>query len=159
MFVPYFLTIFLFFHIMQVKETNTMSIIPYVNFNGNAKDALHFYQEVFQSEPAKIMTYHEMPKADELPDYMQSMVLHAELHLDGSILYVADTPNDGTHPYLIGNQVTLSIQAKTVEYAKKIYDQLSLGGITHTPLGPTFFSPAYAEFSDKFHLRWMIITE
>lgn len=136
-----------------------MPIIPYLNFNGNAKEALQFYQTVFQCEPAKIMTYKEMPGADELPDYMLPMVLHAEIHLDGSIIFAADTPNDGTHPYLIGNQVTLAIHTKTVDHARRIYDELTQGGTIHHPLGPTFFSPAYGEFSDKFHIRWMIITE
>ncbi len=136
-----------------------MSIITYLNFNGNAKDALAFYENVFQSKPAKVMTYQEMPGAKDLPDYLLPMVLHAEINLHGNTLYVSDTPNDGTHPYLVGNQVSLAIQVQSAQEAKQLYDKLSEGGTIHTPLGPTFFSPAFAEFSDRFHIRWMIITE
>lgn len=136
-----------------------MPIIAYLNFNGNAKEALAVYADVFQTQPAKIMTYQDMPGADQLPDFMKSMVLHAEMNLRGSKIYAADTPNDGTHPYLIGNQVTLSIQTQSFDEANEIYTKLSEGGTIHTPLGPTFFSPAYAEFSDRFRIRWMIITD
>jgi PhnB protein len=37
----------------------TNQAVPYLSFNGNAKDALSFYKEVFDGEITKIQTYGE----------------------------------------------------------------------------------------------------
>ncbi len=38
-----------------------MKTVPYMYFNGNAADALKFYEKVFQTRQPEVMLFKEMP--------------------------------------------------------------------------------------------------
>ena len=43
-----------------------MNLAPYINFNGNCKQAVEFYAQAFGVE-ANIMTYGQMPPDTQMP--------------------------------------------------------------------------------------------
>jgi PhnB protein len=43
--------------------------------------------------------------------------------------------------------------------AKRVFDALSEGGSVQSPLGETFFSPAFGMCTDRFGTPWMIMVE
>ncbi len=44
-----------------------MSVDAYLNFNGNCRQAVEFYAEVFGTEQPNIMTFGETPPNPEFP--------------------------------------------------------------------------------------------
>lgn len=44
-----------------------MSVEAYVNFNGNCREAVEFYANVFDIEKQQIMTFGEMPPNPQFP--------------------------------------------------------------------------------------------
>ncbi|WP_342769229.1 hypothetical protein [Peribacillus asahii] len=65
---------------------------PYLIFNGNARQALELYKEVFQGEVVELQTYGEAdfptpPEADDL-------IIHAKFRKDSLFLMISDVfPN------------------------------------------------------------------
>ncbi len=57
-----------------------MPINPYLVFNGNTREAITFYAQVFGQELPDIMEFGPGPGPDgqPYPEEMQSLVLHAE---------------------------------------------------------------------------------
>lgn len=48
-----------------------MKIIPYIHFDGNAREALYFYKDVFNGEIQQLSTYGETPMPSDA-DYKDS---------------------------------------------------------------------------------------
>lgn len=44
-----------------------MAIEAYINFNGNCREAVEFYAEVFGTEEPKSLLFGDVPPSDEFP--------------------------------------------------------------------------------------------
>lgn len=42
-----------------------MSVKPYLIFNGNCREAMDFYREVFGADEPVVMTYGDLPKGND----------------------------------------------------------------------------------------------
>lgn len=60
------------------------------------------------------------------------------------------------HKLTTGNNFSISIETESKEEAKKIFDGLSQGGKTETPLRDEFWGAYFGMLSDKFGIRWMV---
>lgn len=134
-----------------------MPITTYLNFDGTCKEALLFYQDVFQTKEPEFMTFSEMPGGEDLSDEMKSLILHAEIHILNTKIYASDSPNDEERPFQPGNHAILTIEVTSEKEARLYYERLKEGGKVQTALGPTFFSPLFAELEDRFGMQWMIM--
>ncbi len=65
-----------------------MSVQVYINFNGNCREAVEFYAEVFKAEKPQIMTYGEVPPDPEfdLPEEAKELVMHTRLNISVYLL-------------------------------------------------------------------------
>ena len=54
-----------------------MRVIPYINFSGNAEEAMMFYQEVFSGK-VELQRWSEMPANQQMPvsDNWQNKIMH-----------------------------------------------------------------------------------
>lgn len=70
-----------------------MSVDAYLNFNGNCRQAVEFYAEVFGTEQPNIMTFGETPPNPEfpLPEEAKDLVMHTRLTINGSNIMFSDT--------------------------------------------------------------------
>ena len=86
-----------------------MSVDVYLTFNGNCRDAVLFYAEVFETEEPKIMTFGDMPSDPEypLPEGTENLIMHTRLNIDGSNVMFSD--NFPGMPFVEGNNITLTI--------------------------------------------------
>lgn len=138
---------------MGVKE---MSVDVYLNFNGNCRDAVEFYAEVFKTERPQIMTFGEAPPNPnyELPEEAKNLVMHTRLNIDGSNVMFSDTfPG---MPFVEGNNVTLAIVNKDIDQIKSMYEGLKEGGEVVMELQETFWSKLYGQVTDKFGIHWQL---
>lgn len=130
-------------------------LIPYITFNGNCEEAVNFYQSILGGE-AQILRFGDAPPNPNFPvnDTIKNLVLHAELRKDGQIIRFSDTFPGA--PFSRGNSISFSLEFETQEEVRRVFDALSEGGEVEMAPQPTFFSPMYAKFSDKFGILWQL---
>lgn len=132
-----------------------MKIGPYINFPGNCREAVMFYQEVFKTGEPVIMTFGEMPADPSFPmtDNIKDLVANAQMDIKGNMIMFSDVPPG--MPYIKGNNITLD----DVEEIKRLFGLLSKGGTVEMLLQETFWSKAYGSLTDKFGVGWQMSAE
>ncbi|MET0787140.1 MAG: VOC family protein [Paenisporosarcina sp.] len=124
--------------------------IPYLTFDGNAKEALDFYKEVFEGKITQIQTFGE---ADfPTPPGSDNRILHARFQKNEFTFMASDTfPNQNV---TIGNNVSLTLEFDSEEEIQSYYDRLSKGGQVFMELQDTFWGAKYAKLQDAFGVIW-----
>lgn len=137
----------------------TVKLIPYLVMNGNAKEAIEFYQKALDAQVLFSQSFGEMPEnpAFPLPEAAKNLVSHATIKVGETELMFSDTfPGQ---PHQIGTQVTICITTNDVEKARTFFNALQDGGQVQMPFQETFFSPGYGTVVDKFGVTFQIFTE
>jgi PhnB protein len=137
----------------------TLKLIPYLVMDGNAREAIDFYQKALNAEILFTQSFGEMPENPEfpLPEEAKERVSHATIKVGETELMLSDTfPGQ---PHKSGNQVTICITTDDGERSKQMFDALTRDGQVTMPLQKTFFSPAYGSVTDKFGVSFQIFTE
>lgn len=130
-------------------------LVPYLNFNGSASDALDFYQQVFGGELTKI-TFGEF-KMVEPDSPIAGLIMHGNLvgglvHLCGS-----DAPEEpGKAPISRGNDVTLAWMGEDDETLRRIFNELAESGEVQVALAKQDWGDTFGEVIDRFGVRWMV---
>ena len=132
-------------------------INPYLNFNGTAEEAFHFYRSVFGGEFTMIQRFKENPDGDSLPFDVQDKIMYIGLPIgDGNILMATDALEAMGQKITNGNNYYISIEASTKEEADRLYTGLSAGGTIEQPLSDAFWGAYFGIFTDKYGIQWMI---
>jgi PhnB protein len=137
----------------------TVRLIPYLVMDGNAKEAIKFYETALDAQVLFSQSFGEMPENPEfpLPAEAKDRVGHATIKVGETELMFSDTfPGQ---PHQIGNQVTICLTTDNPDQAHKFFEALQQGGKVEMPLQETFFSPAYGSLTDKFGVTFQIFTE
>ncbi|MFT4413675.1 VOC family protein [Fredinandcohnia humi] len=136
-----------------------INVIPYLVMDGNAKEAIDFYKEVFNADVLGIITFGEMPPNPDfpMPEEEKNRVSHATIKIGDSVLMFSDTFPGQAHQK--GNQVTICITLEDPEEAISYFEPLQKDGQVGMPLQKTDFSPAYGIVTDKFDVTFQIYTE
>ncbi|MDR2506039.1 MAG: VOC family protein [Oscillospiraceae bacterium] len=130
-----------------------MSFDVFLNFDGDCRDALAFYADVFKTRmPAQIMTYGQNPGGASEAD--GERILYASLPIFGHNVMFSDCPSGSD--YAKGTNIALTLGTPDADEIKRIYDALSDGGTVDMPLGKTFFSELYGMVTDKFEITWQL---
>ncbi|SDW61203.1 VOC family protein [Paenibacillus sp. CF384] len=131
-----------------------MSVDAYLNFQGNTREVIEFYAEVFNTEITNLTTFGELPPNPEypLPPGMENGIMHARMTVLGSNLMFSDTfPG---MPFTMGNNISLAIVSDDADELRRIYAKLSEGGSNSMPLQETFWTKLYGVTTDKFGITW-----
>jgi len=131
-----------------------MKVISYLNFDGNCRPAMEFYQSVLGGELIT-MSYGETPMADEMPAMADKMA-HACLVGDGWNIMATDSPCDHFEAM---KGMNISIHAPTAEKAREYFEGLAVGGTVVMPFEETFWSKGFGLVTDKFGTPWMVNTD
>jgi PhnB protein len=132
---------------------------PYLMMNGNAKEAIQFYEKALDGKVLFNQTFGEMPENPEfpLPEEAKELVSHAMVKVGETDLMFSDTFPGQTSQ--IGDQVTICISTNDIEKSKQIFENLKQDGVVKMPLQEAFFSPAYGIVTDNFGVTFQIYTE
>lgn len=126
---------------------------PYLNFNGQCREALTFYKECFDGD-LELQKVAESPMAAKMPSEKGPFILHGALLKDGHILLMgSDMIGHGLQP---GNSVNLCLSCSTDKEINILFTRLSVGGRVITPLHQSFWGATYGELTDKFGMNWML---
>jgi PhnB protein len=124
---------------------------PYLTFNGNCREAMHYYNECLGGE-LTLMPVGETPIASQLPPHMQDSILHSALKTNDFEIMATDmTPEKFT----AGNDVQLCLVCKNEEELYSLFEKLSAGGKVTQPLHEMFFG-IIGTVMDKFGKRWIL---
>ncbi|MCH1625806.1 VOC family protein [Ferdinandcohnia quinoae] len=123
---------------------------PYFMFNGNAREALDFYKELFEGEILNVQTY---GNADyPTPPEAENLIINAQFKKDNLFFMVSDTFPGSTVE--IGNNISLVLELGSEEEIQKIYSRLSEKGTVEMELQDTFWGAKYAKVKDPFGITW-----
>lgn len=120
-------------------------INPWINFNGNAKEAFDFYKSVFGGEFAKLVRFEGTDK-----------IMQIALPIGTNILIANDVPEILGRVNENENRSKISISVESREEADKLFDGLSMGGNAEEPMGDSPWGSYFGMFRDKFGIEWMI---
>ena len=100
-----------------------MKVNPYLNFDGNAREAFEFYKSVFGGEFSAVQTFGEMPAGDKpMSEEEKSLVMHISLPLgDGQFLMASDVSKAMGMKLVVGNNNYISLHPDSLEEAKKLF--------------------------------------
>ncbi|UAL53591.1 VOC family protein [Metabacillus dongyingensis] len=137
----------------------TLRMSPYLMMNGNAKEAIQFYEKALDGKVLFNQTFGEMPANPEfpLPEEAKELVSHAMVKVGETDLMFSDMFPGQTSQ--IGDQVTICLSTNDIEKSKQIFESLKQDGEVKMPLQEAFFSPAYGIVTDKFGVTFQIYTE
>ena len=127
------------------------AIVPYLNFNGNAAEALAFYAKAFDGKILFQQSFGESPM--ESPAEVNEKIMHATFQA-GSLTFMASDTMPG-QPVSGGSNISLSLNFKSVEDIDKIFATLSEGATITMPLQDTFWGAKFGMLTDKFDVNWM----
>ncbi len=131
-----------------------MAIEAYLNFNGNCREAVEFYAQVFGAEKQQMMTYGDSPPEPNftIPEEGKALIIHTQLKVNGSNIMFADVfPG---MPFVAGNNISLTLISKDIDEIKSLFGKLKEGGTVGMDLQETFWSKCYGSLTDKFGIPW-----
>ena len=129
----------------------------YLTFNGNAAEALAFYEKCLDGKILFSMTYAESPMGKDTPDAQKNKIMHATLEARGHKIMASDAP---AHiPFEGYKGFSLSVQSKDAKEGEKLFNALAAGGKVTMPYGPTFWAAGFGMLEDKFGVPWMVNCE
>ena len=124
---------------------------PYLNFSGNARQALEFYEGVFGGT-AVVSTYGEYgdPAAPEA-----GKVMHGQLETSrGFTLMAADNPPGMERD--AGSNISVSLSGDDVDELRGYWTMLSDGGTVSVPLEKQMWGDEFGMCLDRFGIPWLV---
>jgi PhnB protein len=123
---------------------------PYLNFNGNARQAMEFYRDVFGGE-LMITTFAEFGTAG--PD--ADRVMHSQLEADaGYTLMAADVMSTMEYEPMAG--VSVSISGDDADALRGYFQRLSASGTVTMPLEKQAWGDEFGMCVDGFGVPWLV---
>lgn len=129
------------------------AIVPYLNFNGNAEDALAFYSKAFDGKVVFQQKFGDSPMGGQTPDDYKNKVMHATFQA-GDLTFMVSDSMPG-QPVSNGSNTSLSLNFKTVADIDKTFGAMSDGANIVMPLQDTFWGAKFGMLTDKFGINWM----
>lgn len=131
----------------------SISLNPYINFRGQAREALEFYASVLGGEPT-VTTFAEGGMGEQFPGE-ESSVMHGQVITPlGLTLMCADAP--AAMPLSAGNNVSVSLSGDDETELTKYWDGLTVGATVTMPFDVAPWGDRFGMFTDRFGIDWMI---
>ena len=124
---------------------------PYLNFNGNARQALEFYTSVFGGN-LNLNTFADLG-AQGTPD--ADKIMHGQLETGvGYTIMAADVPSTMQYEPMAGCSVSLS--GDDADALRGYWQKLSAGGTTTMPMEKQSWGDEFGMCVDKFGVPWLV---
>ncbi|WP_214324971.1 VOC family protein [Nonomuraea sediminis] len=131
----------------------SVDTVTHLNFRGQARAALTFYQSVFGGD-AVVVTYENAGNVQDPSEADQ--VMWGQVTAPGGFRVMAyDVPS--RLPWNPGeNAFFISLRGETAEEITAYWDGLSAGATVLQPLGPAGWAPLYGMLKDRFGVTWVV---
>ena len=135
-----------------------MKAITYLQFNGNAEEALDFYGTALQGTVKKVK-FGALPQDPSAPLSLeeQNMIMESRVEFSEATLLISDvlpSMQVVTGEVIIGTNVIISIIDGDPELNKMYFDNLSKDGSIIMPISSVPWSSSFGMLIDKFGVMW-----
>jgi PhnB protein len=133
-----------------------VALNPYLIFNGNTREVVLYYAQVFGLEEPQLLTFGSM-NSEHLPPGAENLIMHTFLEIAGSKLMFSD--NFPGSPYEQGNNFSLAYVSSDEAAIRAAFQKLSDGGTVKMELQETPWSKCYGSVTDKYNIEWQFSHE
>jgi len=134
----------------------TVNVTPHLNFRGDARAALEFYQAVFGGQ-LTLISYADAG-AVTAPDEAEQIMWGQVASADGIRVMAYDVP--GALPWEPGvNPVFVSVRGADADEITRYWNGLAEGAHVVAPLAPAQWAPLYGMLTDRFGVTWVLDVE
>ncbi|GAA4692430.1 VOC family protein [Nocardioides conyzicola] len=126
-------------------------VTPYLNFPGNAREAMEFYQSIFGGE-LDITSFADIGRAAD--PSQEKLVAHSMLRgATGVVLMASDSPTPQDHQGAGAFSVALGGDAADLT---AYWTQLASGGTVSVPFATSAWGSMHGQCTDKFGTAWQV---
>jgi PhnB protein len=134
----------------------TVRTVAHLNFRGEARAALEFYQSVFGGERITI-SYQDAGHVED-PAEADHVMWGQVAASNGFHIMAYDVPshlswNPGEIPFFV------SLRGDAIDEINRYWGGLSAGAAIVQPLAPAGWSPLYGMLRDRFGITWVLDVE
>ncbi|WP_438005019.1 VOC family protein [Sorangium sp. So ce321] len=131
----------------------TVSVANHLNFRGDARAALEFYQSVFGGD-ITIVTYKDAQSVQDPSEAGQVMWGQVTAR-NGFQVMAYDVPS--RMPWDQGkNAFFVSVRGDSASEIAALWEKLSDGATVAQPLAPSGWTPLYGMLKDRFGITWVL---
>jgi len=130
-----------------------MKLNPYLNYDGNCKEAFEYYEKHLGAKTTFMMPYSQMPGVSA-PAEDGNLVAHASMSIGGTTLMASDRFGDQKYQPMASSY--LAANFSSTPEAESAWSALSDGGQIMMPIQETFWAHRFGIVRDKFGVNWMI---
>jgi PhnB protein len=127
---------------------------PYLNFDGNTREAMTFYHESLGGN-LEMQSFKDSQAP--APPGSEDRILHARLSMGSAVLMASDTMPDTQ--FTKGNNVWVNVDCDSIDEIERIFPLMGVGGRVLMPLADQFWGARFGMLVDKFGVNWMFNCE
>lgn len=136
-----------------------MSVIAYLNFDGNTEEVIDFYSKALQAREVKKVNFKDIPQDPSFPmaENELNMIMESSIEFAGGKLMMSDllpSMKSTTGELVKGNNVLISIIIDDKQTLEHYFDNLAAGGFVIMPLSNVPWSSCFGMLVDKFGITW-----
>lgn len=130
----------------------SISISPYINFGGKAREAFEFYQKALGGD-LNLNTFN--PNGAPKPAGPGDNIMHGTLTLaDGIVIMGSDGMAE--YPAKVGENFAIALSGSDRDKLTQAFESLSDGGNVKQTLKEESWGDTFGWVEDKFNINWMI---
>ncbi len=139
---------------------NAGKLEVYLSFNGNCREALEFYRELFHGEVTELNLWSDLPPTEGaevggLPEMPDDAVMHASLRIGDVNMMMSENPYLNTS---FGDNISLNWSHEDPEEVMRVWDGFVAAGAEVTmEIEPSFFAKLFGELTDQYGFHWQIM--
>jgi PhnB protein len=123
---------------------------PHLNFRGDAREALEFYQKVSGGDLA-VITYGNMGNAENPDQAVWGQVRGGNgFHVMAYDVPAARPFSRGDDPFFV------SLRGDSADEISALWEKLSDGATVVVPLAASPWAPLYGMLKDRFGITWVL---
>jgi PhnB protein len=131
----------------------SINTTPHLNFRGDAREALTFYQSVFGGD-LMVVTYKDAHSVTD-PAEADQVMWGQTVATSGFRVMAYDVPaarpwNPGADPFFV------SVRSDSTDEIETIWEKLANGATVIVPLAKSGWAPIYGMLKDKFGVTWVL---
>lgn len=127
----------------------SITVNPYLNFAGNAREAMEYYQSVFGGK-LEVMTFADF-NMEGMP---ADGTMHAALVHDDFTIMASDAM-PGAEATWAGTRNYVAFMGDDIDTLVGWYNALAAEGSTGMPLQEQVWGDMYGDVKDKYGIEWM----
>lgn len=131
-------------------------LVPYLHFEGQCEEALHFYQSVLGGTVQIDDRFGSL--GPEIPEIYAQHILHAQFTF-GTVKIFASDYHPGQKLHRSNSDVALLLEVETIEEGQKIYEALLPGAEVLQKFEKQFWGAWFGQLRDRYGIKWMVSME